>query len=210
MNNYPEWRTDKRLKGRFHEEYPDDLQVIVHDGGPRVTDRKPEVVWVRVTGCDNDIFQGNVLNQPFHLQMVKEGDSIKFIIAEGIDFPLYVSEKYIEEKEEWVIRPCVKCGFSELFDPPSELAQKITPPRENEETIVFTTFSCKCGGARLVSRKEFTDADVELKTPPEWEESVDKSPQIRPKAGCGLGILATFVAIVSAIFYLVSFSNTLD
>ena len=206
MNNYPEWRTDKRLKGRFHEEYPDDLQVMVHDGSPRrATDLKPEVVWVRVIGCDNDIFQGYVLNQPFYLKTVKEGDLIKFVIPEGSELPLYVTEKYLEEREEWVITPCDKCGFSELLDPPSELAKKITPSmRDNEISMMFTTFCCLCGGLLVVQRKEFLDENGELKTPPGWEESVDKSPQNRPKAGCGSGILTIFMVIIMIILSLYS------
>jgi hypothetical protein len=57
------WRTHPKLKGRFLPEHPDDLQVIVHDGGPRVTDKRPEAVWVTITGCDGDVFTGRVLNQ---------------------------------------------------------------------------------------------------------------------------------------------------
>jgi len=49
------WRTHPKLKRRFLPEHPDDLQVIVHDGGPRITDRRPEAVWVTVNGCDGDI-----------------------------------------------------------------------------------------------------------------------------------------------------------
>ena len=37
-----EWRDHPKLKGRFHESYPDDLQVMAHDGGPRLTDSRPE------------------------------------------------------------------------------------------------------------------------------------------------------------------------
>jgi hypothetical protein len=46
-----EWRKHPALQKRFHPEHADDLQVIVHDGGPRISDRKPELVWVtlRVT-----------------------------------------------------------------------------------------------------------------------------------------------------------------
>ena len=43
-----EWRNDPKLQGRFHTGHPDQLQVLVHDGGPRITPRKPESVWVKV------------------------------------------------------------------------------------------------------------------------------------------------------------------
>jgi hypothetical protein len=44
------WRALPALAGKFHPEHPDDLPVIVHDGGPRITRARPEAVWVRVTG----------------------------------------------------------------------------------------------------------------------------------------------------------------
>ncbi len=44
------WRGHPLLKGRFHPEYPDDLQVLIYDGGPRLSKHPPEVVWVRVVG----------------------------------------------------------------------------------------------------------------------------------------------------------------
>ena len=42
------WRTDPLLAGRFHQNYPDDLQVVVHDGGPRLSVIGPELMWVRL------------------------------------------------------------------------------------------------------------------------------------------------------------------
>ncbi len=48
------WRSDPLLEGRFHPEYPDDLQVIVHDGGPRLTKNAPELMW----GCAADTWVG--------------------------------------------------------------------------------------------------------------------------------------------------------
>jgi uncharacterized protein YegJ (DUF2314 family) len=110
------WRSDPRLLGRFHSEYPDDVKVIVHDGGPRTTDRRPEVVWVRVIGCDGEVFRGQVLNRPFHLEKVKQGDFIKFIVPKSGEYPILVREQYLKERENWIITPCNKCGLSELFD----------------------------------------------------------------------------------------------
>lgn len=57
MDNKP-WRTDPALSGRFHPDYPDDLQVIVHDGGPRFTEKPPELIWVTVTAKDEKAFRG--------------------------------------------------------------------------------------------------------------------------------------------------------
>ncbi len=41
-----DWREHPKLKGRFHPDHPDDLQVIAHDGGARITGNAPEAVWV--------------------------------------------------------------------------------------------------------------------------------------------------------------------
>src|SRR5436305_12270540 len=78
-----EWREHPMLKGRFLPNHPDDLQVVVHDGGPQVTRNEPEIVWVTVTGMDGDLFRGRVQNQSHSLQTVHRGDEIKFIMPEG-------------------------------------------------------------------------------------------------------------------------------
>jgi hypothetical protein len=49
MSSSP-WRADPNLAGQFHAEYPDDLQVLVHDGELRRTKIVPEACWVRVQG----------------------------------------------------------------------------------------------------------------------------------------------------------------
>ena len=48
------WREHAMLKARFLPDYPDDLQVVVHDGGPQITRNEPEVVWV-----ENNCTEGN-------------------------------------------------------------------------------------------------------------------------------------------------------
>src|SRR6187399_1962076 len=109
------WRVHPKLQGRFHPDAPDDLQVLIHDGGPRLSDRTPEAVWVTVTGCDeNDVFTGRVLNQPQHLQSIEQGTEIKFI-APSCRYLLMVTGKYLSERGNWNIQPCDQCGFDELF-----------------------------------------------------------------------------------------------
>jgi hypothetical protein len=75
-----DWRNHPQLQALLHPEYPDDLQVIVHDGGPRMTDRRPEVVWVRIRTVEDNVFTAEVLNQPRQLASVRQGDRIRFII----------------------------------------------------------------------------------------------------------------------------------
>ena len=62
------WKEHPKLRGRFHPEFPEDLQVIVHDASPAKSGGCAELVWVRVTGCDDEIFSGIVLNKPSHLR----------------------------------------------------------------------------------------------------------------------------------------------
>ncbi len=75
-----EWRNHLKLRGRLHAEYPDDVQVIVHDGGPRMTDRRPEAVWVRIVAVEGDVFTGVALNEPRQLTSVRQGDRVQFIV----------------------------------------------------------------------------------------------------------------------------------
>lgn len=77
------WRQHPKLAGRFHVDYPDDVQVLAHDGGPRLTDRSPELIWVRITACDGDVFTARVLNQPHQLSSVTQGTEIRFIAPAG-------------------------------------------------------------------------------------------------------------------------------
>jgi hypothetical protein len=145
-----EWRNHPKLRGRFHPEHPDDVQVVVHDGGPRMTDRRPEAVWVRVVGVEGDVFSGEVLNPPEQLTSVRRGDRIQFLVPASGEHPLMVRPKYLRERSAWVIHPCNKCGLSELFDAPSELIAKVFPDLPpGQIPQMFTAFCGQCGGAQV-------------------------------------------------------------
>jgi len=148
------WREHPKLKGHFLPDYPDDLQVI-HDGGPRITRNRPELVWVTVTGMDGEIFSSRVLNQPHNLQSVQQGSEVKFVISAGSDHPIMVTDKYLRERERWVIHPCQKCGLSELFDAPSDLIRVVFPktPPDGEMTM-FTAICPLCGGVMGVELRD--------------------------------------------------------
>ncbi len=153
-----DWRTHPKLKGRFLPEHPDDLQVIVHDGGPRITDRRPEAVWVTVNGCDGDVFTGRVLNQPTQLCKVQQGQQIRFIIPARSEHPVLVTDKYLRERPSWTIYPCQRCGFSELFDAPSDLMRVVFPNlSEGEVMEMFTSLCPLCGGVQVVESTESHD-----------------------------------------------------
>ncbi len=148
------WRQDPQLKQRFHPDYPDDLQVLVHEGGPRMTDNYPEVMWVRVEGTRGQAYVGTVLNEPRGLSTVKQGDQILFIVAAGCEYPLRVTEKYLAERPAWDVKPCDGCGLAELLDAPSDLIAKIFPNLpEGSSPEMFTSFCPICGGVQVVSAK---------------------------------------------------------
>jgi hypothetical protein len=151
------WRDHPKLRGRFGTEHPDDLQVIVHDGGPRLTDHAPELLWVTVTGCEGDVFSGRVLNQPEQVTTVAQGDEIRFVVPDSGEHALLVTKKYLQERPDWIIQPCQKCGLSELFDAPSDLMRVVFPdaPAIME---AFTAFCGACGGVQVV---QYIDADIE-------------------------------------------------
>ncbi len=151
-----EWRDNPKLKMRFHStEFPDDIQVVIHDGGRRMTEIAPECVWVRISDYEDGIFVGTILNQPYQLQSVKQGNRILFVEPPSDStFPLMVTEKYLAEKPAWIINPCEKCGSQEILDAPSDLIKVLFPATPEDSTIdAFTTFCVFDGGVQSVKRK---------------------------------------------------------
>jgi hypothetical protein len=154
------WRQHPKLDGRFHVDHPDDVQVLVHDGGPRLTDRRPELVWVRVTACEGDVFTARVLNQPRQLNTVNEGTEVQFVAPASGEHLLQVREKYLQEREGWIIQPCNKCGLSELFDAPSDLIKRVFSSLPDGATMdAFSAFCGACGGVQLVQHKSFREEE---------------------------------------------------
>lgn len=163
------WRTDPLLAGKFHPQFPDDIQVLVHDGDPRRTRRGPELCWVRMQRVDraptrqvtaaidksNTVYIGELLNNPHTLQSVKRGDRIKLLSVAGLTHPLHVTDDYLRERLEWQITPCDKCGASECFDPPSVMA-KVRFPDAPPDTVIqaFTSYCAnpRCSGQQQLQR----------------------------------------------------------
>ncbi len=71
------WTNDPETKGYFKmSDFPNDLQVVIHDGGLRISKNNPELIWVRTIGRDGDYFEGTLLNMPYNLKDFKYGDSV--------------------------------------------------------------------------------------------------------------------------------------
>jgi hypothetical protein len=155
------WRNSTILAHRFHPDFPDDLQVVIHEGGPRFSDRAHELIWVRLSRQRGDIFAGILLNEPHNLPTLKQGDTVFLIMPEGGEYPIRVTDKYLAERNNWVIEPCDKCGFTELFDAPSDLIKKIFPNIPSDASLEgFTSFCALCGGVQIVANKNVTDSDI--------------------------------------------------
>ena len=150
-----EWRSHPLLKHRFQPKFPDDLQVVVHDGGPRLTTHRPEAVWVRLHTTEAaDLFVGTVLNQPSQLTSVKLGQDVRCLVTASAKFPVLVTAKYLAERADWNVIPCTKCGFGELFDAPSDLMRVIFPNNPpGAVTVMFTSFCPLCGGVQVIQHK---------------------------------------------------------
>jgi hypothetical protein len=146
------WNVHPRLRGRFDQQYPDDLRVIAHDGGPRVSRVAPEVVWVRVTGGDGDVWDGVVLGRSHRLSD-DAGASIRFTVPDTGALPVMVSDKYLDDRPNWIVHPCDRCGIAELFDPPSELIRGVCDAEHEARRIdTFTAICGWCGGSQFVER----------------------------------------------------------
>lgn len=175
------WRADPVLRPLLHASFPDDVQVLTHDGEPRRTKRDLEECWVRISGAVTGpartamytpesglseaefarryqardvVYLGKLLNAPHHLESVRQGDTIAFLCGGGVPNPLMVTEQYLAERSAWTIAPCGKCGLSECLDPPSVMARTRfanMPPGAVMKS--FTAFCARCGGIQMLTHK---------------------------------------------------------
>jgi hypothetical protein len=161
------WHRDPLLSGQLHEQFPDDLQAIVHDGEPRRTQRAPELCWVRMVGVEPaphrpgvddqlqspHVYLGVLLNAPHGLISVQRGDQLKLLAARGLPHPLHVTNQYLTERPSWTITPCDRCGASECYDPPSVLARTRFPDLPADTVVErFTSLCARCGGTQELAR----------------------------------------------------------
>jgi hypothetical protein len=153
-----EWRNHPKLKGHFHRACPDDTQVMIHDGGPRFSSAKPEVVWVTVTSMDGDLFTGKVVSKPAGIRSVGENSTISFLAVDGSPVPVLVTDKYLKERQDWDIKPCDKCGLTEMFDAPSDLFKLLFPEKFSDLTTSIFTPGCPlCKGIQEVKSKNYRE-----------------------------------------------------
>src|SRR5262245_12826318 len=97
------WRSDPDLSTRFHPQYPDHLQVLLHDGEPRRTSRGPEACWVEITALhghvrfpnmtreaagsdrvhwiERAVYRATLLHPTHGLTTIGEGQSLLFLVV---------------------------------------------------------------------------------------------------------------------------------
>lgn len=152
------WRTHPLLLEHFHPMAADDVQILVHDGGPRVTDKAPELAWGTVIEQIGErLFAARLLSAPQRLETVRKGMVVK-LVAHEVGPPLMVTDLYLKERARWVISPCKKCGFTELFDAPSTIQRVVFSHMPEDATIeTFTSFCGMCGGVQLIRTREVAE-----------------------------------------------------
>jgi hypothetical protein len=170
------WRSDPHLASLFLIEHPDDLQVLVHDGEPRRTQRKPEVCWVTVTGVsqvlrfpvagpdaiphtvegaqwqERPVYAGTLLNAPAQLDSVKRGDTIQLIHTPGMPQPILVRPEYLSERPDWALVPCNRCGADQGLDAPTVMARTRFPAMPPDAVMEAFSAFCGCGGFMMLSK----------------------------------------------------------
>ncbi len=147
---------DPNLARLMNPQHPGDLQVAVHQGGPKTSQTPPELCWVHHTGRSSastarHIYHtGILLNQPTHIAGYHKGQEVTFIAPQHGDAAVLTTPEYRAERDAWHIRPCEACGFSELMDAPSKLASVSFPDAPAGSTpIIFTTRCGICGSGRV-------------------------------------------------------------
>jgi hypothetical protein len=147
------WRRDAHLSGKLHPDFPDDIRVLLHDGGPLFCSFPPEVVWARlVSRVDDGVYRAILLNQPFQLTNRTVGDLIHVAVAGG-DHPLvYVTDRYLIERASWSVNPCNQCALSVLFDAPSDLIAATFADLPSDVSLTHFTATCPlCGGKLIIA-----------------------------------------------------------
>jgi hypothetical protein len=184
------WHDDPNLKGRFHPEYPDDLQVILHEGSFRFTEAKPELVWARIheglklrfTSHMTDpiiAYRAILLNQPHHLKTFEVGQKFMLVAYAGYPHTISVTREYLFSRAPYDIIPCDKCGLPELFDPIPKLIEHTfsgLKDKPNETLSIFTSFCPLCGGTMMVKQKGLALPDDRPST-----EALDSPPPSQNK-----------------------------
>lgn len=162
------WRDDPALVGKLHPRFPDDLQILVHDGEPRRAGTRPEACWVRLDGAEEGaprpvagqpaatrLYTARLLSTPHQLTTIAAGDRLRLIAAPGGRLPLLVTDAYLAERTAWVFTPCDRCGLHEGLDPPAVMAATRFPAlAADDRPLAFTSQCPACRGRQSLARAD--------------------------------------------------------
>lgn len=163
------WRDDPDLRARLHPQHPDDLQVLVHVGEPRRTQRVPEGCWLRldahvgtlvspsradadapVERVERPVYAGTLLHDTKQLPVAK-GDRLLLVHAPGMPLPVVVTEAYRAERPQWSYVRCSKCGADQSLDAPTTMARTRFPAAPAGSVPISFTAFCPCSGTMVLS-----------------------------------------------------------
>lgn len=125
---YGHWRTDERLVGRLHPDYPDDLRVVVgrrKDDGSIMT----ELPWLGLRTCDEEGCVGALLNEPYDDLGMHQGASLAFRWSD-LDANVPVPVVPVGELVPDWLRSAAQAYQGALQDDPATLPDWGLPPEE--------------------------------------------------------------------------------
>lgn len=117
------WRMDPELAAWCHINYPDDCQVLIHNGAsPTFGDTDREIVWATINDRQGDIFSATVINDPQHVQSIRQGHTIQFAKTGGNHPPALLTGELVRDLPRLDVKPCQKCRNRLVFDSIAKLA----------------------------------------------------------------------------------------
>ena len=133
------WRTDPALAGRFHPQYPDDVETTFILLGKKTLEK----MWVRISEVVPRVGYRGVLLNTSHLEpALAQGARVLIRPSKSHPPALWVPDGACADNlREWS-SVCEKCGFDLVFIPISELAKMQFP--DAPPGAVFERMTTRC------------------------------------------------------------------
>jgi hypothetical protein len=133
------WRSDPLLAGKFHPQYPDDLEATFVLIGKKTLEK----MWVRLDEAVPKVgFRGNLLNTSHFEPSLAAG--VRVMVRPSRSHPpaLWVPDGPAADNLLTYSSVCEKCGFDLVFIPMSELAKMQFP--DAPPGAVFERMTTRC------------------------------------------------------------------
>jgi len=145
------WHVDPFFAGRFHPEYPSDLEVLFF----LPASQKVEQMWVQLDRVASEgTYEGTLLNTSHFEPTLTQGTRVTVRGAKGAKGPLWVSPSMQANAAGWT-SVCQSCGFDALFEPVQALVARTFPDAPpGAEMLNFTTRCPMCNETMLVGKRE--------------------------------------------------------